>query len=315
MIERRSALIYLCAFLLLAATLACGQSAPANTTPIASQSANTLAQSDTTRSLSVDGQERSYIVHIPTAYNPSEPTPLVLIFHGYGLNAEDMIRITGFNGQADADGFISVYPIGSGSKPAWNGGDCCGEAAIKGIDDVGFVRALIEDLSRAANIDPKRIYATGFSNGAIMAYRLACELSDQIAAIAPVSATQAIETCNPGRPIALIHFHGDADQLNPYNGGYASGGRVNFAPVDDTIQFWVEKNGCPQEAQIDQTGSILHASYTPCAQGSAVELYHIVGGEHAWPGGESVSAEIGAPTTEISATPLIWAFFKDHPIP
>ena len=108
---------------------------------------------------------------------------------------------------------------------------------------------------------------------------------------------------------------GDADQLNPYNGGYASGGRVNFAPVDDTIQFWVEKNGCPQEAQVDQTGSILHASYTPCAQGSAVELYHIVGGEHAWPGGESVSAEIGAPTTEISATPLIWAFFKDHPMP
>jgi polyhydroxybutyrate depolymerase len=117
MMEKRSGLMFFCAGLLLAVTLACGQSAPAGT-PEVSQSPGTLAQGDSTRSLSFGGQERSYIVHIPANYNPNNPTPMVLIFHGFGLNAEDMIRITGFNDQADADGFIAVYPLGSGNKPA-----------------------------------------------------------------------------------------------------------------------------------------------------------------------------------------------------
>jgi polyhydroxybutyrate depolymerase len=300
--------------LVLICGLSCGQSVPIGT-PAASQPIESLAPGDTTRSLDFAGQARSYIVHVPITFDPAHPTPLVLIFHGFGLNAEEMIRITGFNAQADAGGFIAVYPIGSGSKPAWNGGDCCGEAAAKNVDDVGFVRALIEDLSQLANIDRHRIYAAGFSNGAIMAYRLACELSGQIAAIAPVSATQAVQTCRPERPVPLIHFHGTADQLNPYNGGYASGGRINFAPVKDTIRFWVKQNDCPEQAQVDEAGSIVHERYAPCAQGAAVELYTILDGEHAWPGGESVSAEIGAPTAEISATPLIWAFFDAHPMP
>lgn len=294
---------------------ACGQTAPSLTPPAANQTSGTLSPGDTARSLPYGREERTYVLHIPSVYDSSRATPLVLIFHGFGLNAEEMIRITGFNAQADASGFIAVYPNGTGRKPSWNGGDCCGEAAARKVDDVGFVRALIEDLSKLANIDRKRIYATGFSNGAIMAYRLACELSDQIAAIGPVGATQAVQTCQPGRPVSVIHFHGTNDQLNPYDGGYSSGGMVNFAPVKDTIQFWVKQNGCPVQAQVEQSGNIVNERYTPCAQGMAVELYTIVGGEHAWPGGESVSEEIGAPTTEISATPLIWEFFVAHPMP
>ena len=226
-----------------------------------------------------------------------------------------MIRITGFNAQADAAGFVAVYPNGSGRKLAWNGGDCCGEAAANQVDDVGFVRTLIEDLSTLINIDRKRVYATGFSNGAIMAYRLACELSDQIAAIAPVGATQGMPNCQPGRPVSIQHFHGTEDRLNPYESGYGPGGGVDFASVEDTIQFWVMQNRCPPQAQVSESGSIIHELYAPCDQGAGVELYTIVDGEHAWPGGESVSSEVGAPSTEISATQLMWEFFNAHPLP
>jgi len=241
--------------------------------------------------------------------------PVVFIFHGFGLGGEEMVRITGFNAQADASGFVAVYPNGSGRRPAWNGGDCCGEAATNQVDDVGFVRALIEDLSTLIEIDHKQIFATGFSNGAIMAYQLACELSDQIAAIAPVGATQAAQNCQPGRPVSVQHFHGTDDRLNPYNGGYGPGGGVDFASVEDTIQFWVTQNNCSSQAQVNESGSILHELYTPCDRGAVVELYTIVGGEHAWPGGESVGQGIGAPTTEISATLLMWEFFSSHPMP
>jgi polyhydroxybutyrate depolymerase len=304
-----------CMCLVLVVMPACGQTGPSLTPPPALQTFETLAPGDTTRSLSYGGEERTYVLHIPSAYDPSLATPLVLIFHGFGLNAEEMIRITGFNAQADLSGFVAVYPNGTGRKPSWNGGDCCGEAAAAKVDDVGFVRALIEDLSKSVNVDHKRIYAAGFSNGAMMAYRLACELSDQVAAIAPVGATQAVQTCQAGRPVSVLHFHGTNDQLNPYEGGYGPGGVVSFAPVKDTIQFWVKQNGCPVQAQAKEAGNIVNERYSPCAQDTAVELYTIVGGGHAWPGGESVSEEIGAPTTEILATPLIWEFFTAHPMP
>jgi polyhydroxybutyrate depolymerase len=315
LITEKSYSLSFCMCLVLVVMLACGQTAPSLAPPPALATFETLAPGDTTRSLSYGGEERTYVLHIPSAYDPSKATPVVLIFHGFGLNAEEMIRITGFNAQADTSGFIAVYPNGTGHKPSWNGGDCCGEAAARKVDDVGFARALIEDLSKSVNVDRKRIYATGFSNGAMMAYWLACELSDQVAAIAPVGATQAVQSCQAGRPVSVLHFHGTNDQLNPYDGGYGPGGKVNFAPVKDTIQFWVKQNGCPVQAQVKEAGNIVNERYSPCAQNTAVELYTIVGGEHAWPGGESISEEIGAPTTEILATPLIWEFFTAHPMP
>jgi len=298
-------------FLLLVISLACGQSTPTRISP----SSPVIEAGDVTRSLTFDGKERSYLLHIPPGIDPDHATPVVLIFHGFGLSGEEMVRISGFNEQADAEGFFAVYPEGSGSTPAWNGGDCCGEAALKQVDDVGFVHALLEDLSTLIDVDPKRVYATGFSNGAIMAYRLACELSEQIAAIAPVSATQALQDCQPGRPVSIQHFHGTADRLNPYDGGYGPGGSVNFASVKDTIQFWVTQDMCPPQAQRSESGNIVTELYTPCDQGAEVELYTIMDGEHAWPGGESVGEGIGQPTSEISATKLMWEFFTDHPMP
>jgi len=286
---------------------------PSQTTPPAEpQSVGShpaLTPGDTTRALVAGGIERSYIVHIPHNYDASRATPVVIIFHGFNLKAEDMIRITGFNTQADGAGFITVYPQGSGKQPAWNGGRCCGEAQKQNVDDVGFIRLLLADLGKVINVDTKRVYATGFSNGAIMSYRLGCDLADQIAAIAPISAAQETEDCEPSRPISVIHFHGTGDKLNPYDGG------SRFTSVKDSIQFWVNQDDCPTQPVTERSGSIVHDIYAPCVQGTSVELYTIESGEHAWPGGEAVSAEIGKPTTEISATSLMWEFFMAHPLP
>ena len=184
-----------------------------------------VAPGDHTRTLQVDGRERSWLIHVPPKYDPQKRSPVVLIFHGGGSNAEQMIRFCGLNEKADQQGFIAVYPRGTGRFErllTWNGGNCCGYAQSNKVDDVAFVRALLDDLATVANIDPKRVYATGMSNGAIMCYLLASELSDRIAAIAPVAGPMGTEMCSPKRPVPVIHFHGTDDQFAPFNGGKGS---------------------------------------------------------------------------------------------
>jgi polyhydroxybutyrate depolymerase len=302
---------------ILLASLTCEKS-PGTPPPVSPEPASTSPPvGDSEHKLIYAGVERSYVVHVPSSYDPTQPAALVLAFHGITLDAYEMMRISGFNAQSDDVGFLVAYPNAAGDQKSWNGGHCCGEAARNNVDDVGFVNAVIEELSVSFNIDPQRIYATGFSNGAILVYRLACEMSNRIAAIAPVSATQALEdmqACHPSRPLPLIHFHGTDDEPNPYNGGVTPGG-VQFISVDDAIQFWVNFDGCPSEPSRSETGSIIHDVYAPCQAGSSVELYTITGGKHAWPGGEAVNLRMGQPTKEISATALIWDFFLAHPRP
>src|SRR5581483_1221143 len=137
--------------------------------------------------------------------------PVVLAFHGGGSNAMQMADFCGLNAKADGAGFIVAYPEGSGRLArdhTWNGGNCCGYAMEQKVDDVGFVRVLLDDLAWRARIDTKRVYATGMSNGAVMAYRLASELADRIAAIAPVAGPMGTATCKPSRPVSVMHFHG-----------------------------------------------------------------------------------------------------------
>lgn len=300
---------------LLLAAQACGTTSAVPSSPETENASPPVGNSEHT--LMVGPLERSYVLHIPPTYDFSHPTPIVLAFHGITLDAYEMIRISGLNIQSDAAGFIVVYPNAYGRQRSWNGGHCCGEAARENTDDVGFARALLDELDTYLNIDHNRIYATGFSNGAILTYRLGCEMADQIAAIAPVSATQAqedIQACHPSRPLPVLHFHGMDDEPNPYNGGVTPGG-VQFISVSDQIAFWVSANGCPTQAKQTTSGSIVHNVYAPCQDGAAVELYTIIGGKHAWPGGEAVSLRMGQPTMEISATPLMWEFFIAHPMP
>ncbi len=282
----------------------------------------TPSPTDSTRTLTVDGIERSYIVHIPSSYDGSQPVPLVMDFHGGGGNAESQMQTSGFETLADEKGFIVVYPNGNGrfgdKLLTWNGGTCCGYAVANNIDDVGFVRAMIADLQAIAKIDMKRIYATGLSNGGIFSYRLACDASDLIAAIGPVSGTLNYLRCNPEEPVSVIHFHGTADQHVPYNGGAGdqSLAEVQFASVKDSIDFWLTSDQCPSTPKTESFADIQHDTYTNCANGTAIELYTIIGGKHAWPGGNGPAWPGGdQPTQTISATKLIWDFFAVHPKP
>lgn len=277
------------------------------------------------RELVVGGFARSYYLHFPPEYDGRRPWPLVLAFHGGGVNAETMIYFSGLSEKADQAGFVVAYPEGTGRVPrarTWNAGNCCGHALHHGVDDVAFVRALLDELERTAAIDPRRVYAAGMSNGAMMAYRLANELADRFAAIAPVAGPMAIDRAQPSRPVSVIHFHGTTDEYTPYLGGKGprSQSQTAFLSVDDTIRAWVAANGCPAEPAVARLPSsavdgtnIVRSDYGPGREGAEVVLYTIEGGGHTWPGRSSIFPTLGPSTRQIAANDLIWEFFEKHP--
>jgi polyhydroxybutyrate depolymerase len=278
--------------------------------------------SDLKGSLVFQEHTRTYLLHLPSQL-PKTPLPLVIVMHGGGGNAENAIRMTQMNPKSDQEGSIVVYPNGSGRFEdkllTWNAWNCCGYALQEQIDDVGFIRALIEKLEREYSIDSKRIYATGLSNGGMMAYRLGCELSDKIAAIAPVAG--ALNTDHPKalNPISVIIFHGTADEHVLYEGGRPKktmerSSRID-KPVAYAVNFWVTHNQCSQTPKNETEGSIIKESYSGGKNGTEVVLYTIQDQGHAWPGGEKGRrfGNVDKPTNVISATDLIWEFFKKHP--
>jgi polyhydroxybutyrate depolymerase len=284
-----------------------------------------LGPGDHARTITVGDLKRSYLVHIPPKYDPKKPTPVVLAFHGGGANADNMIVFSGLNKKSDEAGFIVVYPGGTGRLEkvlTFNGGNCCGYAMNNKIDDVEFTRQILDDLAKSANVDAKRVFATGMSNGAIMAYRLASELSDRIAAIAPVSGPMGTESCQPKRPVSVIHFHGSADENAPFKGGKGKGpSGTDFYSVEHSIQAWVKADGCKGEPVVttvpdtakDGT-TITRKTYGSGKDGSEVVLIVIEGGGHTWPGQEPRVRFLGKSTKNISANDLMWEFFEKHPM-
>ena len=183
-------------------------------------------------------------------------------------------------------------------------------------------RELLNDLPNVVNVDSKRIYATGMSNGGMMCYRLAAELSDRIAAIAPVSGTMAVERCKPRRPVPVMHFHGTDDKLVPFDGPAQQTAKVlNFMSVEETIRIWAKINGClikptisklPHTADDDTT--VQRKTYGPGKAGAEVILFVIHGGGHTWPGRQWPVPWLGKTTKDISASDQMWEFFKRHPM-
>ena len=316
-------LIVLAALLL--ASLACARTsnAPTSTAPAPTPtSAPSLPAGEISRTLTHDGRERSYILYVPASVDWSKPAPLVFVFHGGTGNAKNAIRMSGFNPVADKNGFIVVYPNGTGRLNddkllTWNGGTCCGYAQEENVDDVGFVRVIVADLQSLAQIDPKRIYATGLSNGAMLSQRLACEASDLFAAVAPVAGTLNFPACSPAQPVSVIEFHGTADEHVPYDGGYGPKSLVNvdFASVQKSVGFWTQFDGCSLQSQTNSFDDIQHEVWMGCTGSTSVELYTILGGGHAWPGGAGGWPGSDQPTQSISASQLIWEFFAAHPKP
>lgn len=280
-----------------------------------------IASSSTSRKILHDEIERSYILYIPDSVDLSQPVPLVIALHGGTGNGKIMMSTSGFNQVADDNGFIVAYPDGAGLLEdkilTWNVGTCCGYSQRNNIDDVGFIRAMIVDIQTVATIDPKQIYATGMSNGGMMSYRLACEASDLFAAIAPVSGTLNFSPCSPAEPVSLIHFHGTADTHIPYEGGYGPDSLVdvNFTSVSDSVNFWVSQDECAPQSTVKTSGDIKYEEWTGCKNNTSVQLYTIINGGHAWPGGGKGWPGADTPTTNFSASQLIWDFFSKHQKP
>lgn len=306
----------------------------------------TRAFADVTHTIQVDERERAYSVHVPADYssdkrksgNPGgsgKPgVPVVLVFHGGGSNAKTITRYSKMNDKANEAGFIAVYPSGTGrikNVLTWNAGGCCGYAQRQDVDDVKFVAAMLDDLAKRYNIDAQRVYATGMSNGAMMSYRVAAELADRMAAIAPVGAAMAIDDPRPTRPVPVMHFHGTADEYAPYDGGRGkfTASRFQHHAVENCISKWLKINRCQARPQIRKLADIdkkdgctvVRKSYRAPKDGAPVVVYVIKGGGHSWPGrlrvrqsraklNQKSRMDLGATTRDINANDEMWQFFQ-----
>jgi polyhydroxybutyrate depolymerase len=299
--------------------------------------------------LDFDGIRRAYLVHTPPSHDASKPAPVVLVFHGGGGSAESMARLTGMNETADREGFIAVYPQGYPTvlpgRYVWNAGRCCAPATSDNADDVGFVSALLDDMARLYRIDQTRIYATGLSNGAMMSYRLASELSNRIAAIAPVSGFMGYDKIEARHPVSILHIHGTLDKNAPIDGGVGTNANARFRHLSlaENIARWVAFDGCPTTPSVtslpdisDDGTRVKRKYYGPCTDGAEIIVYIIEGGGHTWPGRPDLAEYylartrehnikpnsrllsyfrgMGRSTHDISANDVIWDFFKRHTI-
>ena len=236
--------------------------------------------------LDFGGLTRTYTVHTPVGV--SHPAGLVVSLHGVGGTGRGMESATHNDAAADEHGFVVVYP--DGVDNSWADGRGATEADARGVDDVGFITALVSKLVNQYGIDPGHVFATGMSDGAFMTNRLACDRADVFAAIAPVSGTLGVNVpCAPSRPVAVMEAHGTADQRVPFNGGRVVGkaGPSTVVAAPAMANRWRDADGCQgTPAEDTLPGTEVHRfTSASCAAGTAVVFVQIDGGEHTWPGG------------------------------
>jgi len=281
----------------------------------------------TTRTLRTrDGRTRSYRLFVPAGLR--EPSPLLVALHGGLGSSAQFSSNSGFDGLATSNRFLVAYPdgvgrlaTGGGGAQTWNGGDCCGPAAQRDVDDVAFLRAVVDDVSAAYSVDPKRIYAAGHSNGGIMALRLACEASDVVTAVGVQSSALGVATCSPKPPVSLLQIHGTADTNIPIDGGRGSGlANVSFRPPKQAATTIAAADSCdPTPTTTDDTANpdLRLTSWPGCAAGTGVEFLTVVGAGHAWMGHPASSplAErlVGTPYAGLDSSRAIWSFLAAHP--
>ncbi len=281
-----------------------------------------------------NGLNREYKVYVPNNYKKNVPIPLVIFLHGGGGGMKEAFS-EGIDKMADKYGFILAIPQGAGKKilgktiGSWNSGNwseskkfnpvsCCGYAGDNNIDDVGFISNMINGIENNYAVDEKRIYVTGISNGAMMSYRLACELSNKIAAVAVVAPPFVPETCNNVKPISIMHVQGTADPCALYNGGVC-GSCLGSKPIaaqsaENMVNFWTKKDRCLDEPKIIyQKGNAKCVIYSQCETGIEIEFCTIDGGGHTWPGGNQYLPEekIGSVSNDMSFDQM-WEFLEKH---
>ena len=244
------------------------------------------------------GLTRAYVAYVPASYRDNRPTPLVIAFHGVPGSGEGLRRFTRLDDLADRMGWIIVYPNATSD---WaEGCDGCARSDREGVDDVQFVADLIAALAERLNVDARRVYAVGYSQGGLFTQRLACDLADEVAAVAVVAATMSVplsRVCAPEQAVSVMMVHGKSDAVFPWDGG----NQGNFATlgVQDAARLWAERNACTIPPQrIDEPGGTQGAdvdleAYTDCTDGTEVALYGITDGSHDWPQAFDVNGLIG----------------------
>lgn len=252
-----------------------------------------LPSTTVTKTIKSGGRIRTYNVYRP-ARTTLAAVPLVIAIHGLNMTAEQMQQVTHFDVEAERQGFIVIFPQGYGKSWNVDAVGCCGEAARLRIDDGSFLNDVITKATKDYLVDPKRIFVTGFSNGAFMSYDMACRYPTRIAAIGPVSGYD-FNRCSPKTPVSVIHLHGLADQIAPYQ----SWGRAG-------VEHWRVNDVCPRSSLAYKAP--VHSDVARGCRGrSAVELYTIDGMKHMWPSMFDPLSPVG-----VDATSMIWTFFAAH---
>lgn len=265
---------------------ACGSTTAAQPSPTP-----TRAQLETITS---GGQQRNYYVLRPP--NKTGRLPLVVALHGSTQSPQGLEFRTKLDAEAVAAGFAVVYPRGISLE--WNSG---GDQQAANVDDVGFIRAVIDHMVATSQADPKHVFVTGISSGAEMAHRVACELSDRVAAVASVSGDLGIAACNPTQPVSIVEIHGTLDPFVPMEGDPLQ----NLPPTMSTMNRWVQIDGCAPAPTVSQDGIATTTAWSGCRGGTTVVLVAITGAGHTfWL--EPIS---GQP----DINQLIWNFFSRAP--
>jgi polyhydroxybutyrate depolymerase len=279
-----------------------------------------------------DGRERRFLIH---DFSLGGPAPVVIVLHGGGGHPENAVHMSQMDSVAAREHFVVVYPGGTGGMPGgrlltWNATHCCAYARENKVDDVGFIRKVIDQLVSSGRADPKRIFVTGMSNGGMMTHVLARELPDRIAAIAPVVGAVFGDEPSARSPVAAIIFVGQDDQNVPAAGGPLGGAekrgslaRLRDRPEDHDVapdiaqaDYWAKANGCapPVEAS-DKSGRMVEIRWEKCTSGKPVHFYRVANNGHAWPGGKAGRAEADQPTQAVNATEMMWRFFQANAKP
>ncbi len=270
----------------------------------------------------VDGRIRTYTLHLSPVYYDSSGFALVIAMHGGGGDAAQFESSSKLTDKANTAHFIVVYPEGVQSTGplkarTWNAGSCCDYAVENNIDDAAFISRLADKLTTQYKINPKKLYATGHSNGGMMAYRLACTLSNKIAAIAVNACSMMVTpSCTPLRPVPVLHMHAAPDTHVPYQGGKGTGfSNAYFPPIDSVLNVWSALNGCATTSEVVDEDQYTFTQWTDCDNNVVVQYYLTQDGGHAWPGGLPGRSGSDQPSTAIHANDLLWNFFQQYQLP
>ncbi|MGZ4785836.1 MAG: extracellular catalytic domain type 1 short-chain-length polyhydroxyalkanoate depolymerase [Acidimicrobiales bacterium] len=273
-----------------------------------------------------DGRTRSFHLYVPASLPVDSPVPLLVGLHGGGGWGTQFEANSRFDRLAESNHFLVVYPdgvgvslLGSDDKlRTWNAGTCCGTAEKDDIDDVAFISQLIDRIESDYHVDPDRVFAAGHSNGAMLSYRLACELSDKIAAVGIVSGALEIDSCTPSKPVSVIQINGTADQNVPIDGGRGSrtlsGG--SHPPPRDGADTMAVADGCPNDPSVTNDRDLTTTTWSGCGDATTIRFVVIAGSPHAWPGSQSgplSGITVGTPYPNYDASYEVWAFLAAHP--